>query len=446
MNLRIIPGQPLRGEIDLPGDKSLSHRTALLAALAWGESRIENFLVAGVTRALLTCLSELGVRWQLDGSCLTVTGEGMQALRPPRRAMDCGNSATTLRMLAGAVAAAGIPAVLDGSAGLRTRPMDRIVDPLRAMGVSIEAGPHGRAPVTLGARPGEQPLRALSHNLPVPSAQVKTALLLAGLAADGPTRLTEPVRSRDHTERLLSSMGAEIDVEPCAAGDPTYTVTLQPPSQPLRPLNLMLPGDFSSAAFLIVGALITPGSEIRLREVGLNPSRTGLLDVLRGMGARIEVEPTGTRHGEEIGNLTVRHSPLIGAEVKGPVIVRMIDEVPAFAVAAASAAGTTSVRGAGELRVKESDRIAGLCGGLRALSMEIHERVSGFDIGGGGPPRGGSVGCAGDHRLAMALAIAGLAAEAPVTVQGSEVIDESFPDFVSALESLGAVIRAEAGE
>ncbi len=430
----------------MPGDKSLSHRTALLAALARGESRIENFLVGGVTQALLACLTALGVRWQLDGSCLTVSGEGIEALHPPRRPLDCGNSGATLRMLAGALAAAGLPAVLDGSPSLRRRPMERIVDPLRAMGVRIETAPKGRAPLTLAARPRARPLRGLSHSLPVPSAQVKTALLLAGLAADGPSRLREPTSSRDHTERLLSRMGVEISVEPSAAGNSTYTLTLQPPTKPLRPLNLALPGDFSSAAFLIVGALITPGSAITLRDVGLNPTRTGLLDVLKGMGAHIKARTTGTHHGEEIGDLTVRHSSLVGAEVEGPLLVRMIDEVPVFAVAAASAAGSTTVQQAEELRVKESDRIVSMCQSLGALGVEIYESPGGFKLPGGTLPKGGLAGCAGDHRVAMALAIAGLTAEEPVTVQGAEVIDESFPGFVGTLQSLGAEVHAEGQE
>ncbi|NIR59942.1 MAG: hypothetical protein GWO02_10645 [Gammaproteobacteria bacterium] len=220
-------------------------------------------------------------------------------------------------------------------------------------------------------------------------------------------------------------------------------MTLQPPAQPLRPLTLRLPGDFSSAAFLIVGALITPGSEVTLRDVGLNPRRTGLLDVLRSMGARIAVDSCDIRDGEETGDLTVRYSPLVGAEVEGPLFIRMIDETPAFAVAAAFAAGNSAVRRAEELRVKESDRIASLCRGLSALGVEIHEAPDGFELPDGTPPRGGAAGCAGDHRLALALAIAGLAAEEPVTIEGAEVIDESFPGFVGSLQSLGAVLHPE---
>jgi 3-phosphoshikimate 1-carboxyvinyltransferase len=320
--------------------------------------------------------------------------------------------------------------------------MQRIVDPLRAMGVPIETA-QGHAPLTLGARSKERPLNAISYRLPVSSAQVKTALLLAGLSADGPTRLTEPVASRDHTERLLRRMGADISIEPTTAADSTSTVTLRPPARPLLPLHLRLPGDFSSAAFLIVAALITPASEIKLRHVGLNPSRTGLLDALQRMGAPIRVVSSGVRDGEEIGDLTVKHSPLVGTEVDGVLLVRMIDEVPAFAVAAAVATGKSAVREAEELRVKESDRIAALGRGLSALGVEIREARSGFGIEGGTPIRGGVAECAGDHRLGMALAIAGLAAEKPVTIRGAEIIGESFPDFVGTLQSLGALAEAD---
>lgn len=440
MDLVVVPGRPLRGEVNLPGDKSLSHRGALFAALAEGDSRLESFLVAGVTRSMLTCLSALGVGWELDGTTLTVAGPGIDGLLAPKAALDCGNSATTLRLLAGALAAAGLPAVLDGSPGLRRRPMDRIVEPLRAMGVRIDTATAGRAPLTLSARPARQRLRALRYELPVASAQVQTALLLAGLAADGPTTLTVAGPCRDHTQRLLISMGLKVDTR--SRGERgAHTVTLEPPSRPLRPLSFVLPGDFSAGAFLIVGALITPGSDITLRNVGLNPTRTGLLDAFRRMGASIRVTQTGERQGEPVGDLNVRHSPTRGTAVDGPLVVRMIDEFPAFAVAAAHAGGATVVRDAGELRVKESDRITSLVRGLGELGVEVQELDDGFELHGGQAAAGGVVRPDGDHRLAMAFAISGLAARGPITVRGAEIIDESFPGFAESLRSLGADVQ-----
>ncbi len=440
MNLLVVPGHPLLGEVSLPGDKSISHRGALFGALAEGESRLENFLVAGVTRAMLNCLGALGVGWELVDTTLTVAGRGIDGFSAPEAALDCGNSATTLRLLAGALAAAGRPAVLDGSPGLRRRPMDRIVEPLREMGVPIDTSETGRAPLTLSARPAQQRLRALRYELPMASAQVQTAILLAGLAADGPTRLTVPGPCRDHTQRLLASMGVKINTR-SAAEHGAHTVTLDPPSRPMRPLSFVLPGDISSAAFLIVGALITPGSDITLRSVGLNPTRTGLLEALTRMGASIRVTRKVERQGEPLGDLLVRYSPLRGTVVDGPLVVRMIDEFPAFAVAAAHADGATVVRDARELRLKESDRIASLVRGLGGVGVALQERDDGFELDGGQAAAGGVVSAGGDHRLAMAFATAGLAARGPITVRGAEIIDESFPSFAESLRSLGGDVQ-----
>lgn len=457
MNLIVSPGHPLHGYVALPGDKSLSHRAALLAALAEGESRIENFLVSGVTQAMLKALTELDVPWKLDGTTLTVQGCGLNRLRPPKEALDCGNSATTIRLLAGALAAAGLPAVLDGSPGLRRRPMGRIVEPLQAMGVPIEPSDGGTAPLKLTSRPPAQPLHPIDYTLPVASAQVKSCLLLAALAADGPTALREPGPSRDHTERMLRSMGVSVTSEQLPVisdqlsadnskaenpGNAFYITRIIPPREgALRPLRLTLPGDISSAAFLIVAALVTPGSEITLRDVGLNPSRTGLLDALRAMGADLQIVAQNERHGEPVGDLRVRHSRLNATRVNGPLVVRMIDEFPAFAVAAAYARGTTLVSEADELHHKESDRISALCQELCSLGVQASETPDGFIIQGGQALQGGTVQPHGDHRLAMSLAVAGLAAQAPVTVEGAEIISESFPEFVMTLQNLGADLR-----
>jgi 3-phosphoshikimate 1-carboxyvinyltransferase len=424
----------LSGECRLPGDKSLSHRVALLASLAEGESRIENYLVAGVTRAMLRALGDLGVVWELEGDRLTVQGKGPSGLRSPERALDCGNSATTLRLLAGALAGANVDCVLDGSTGLRARPMGRIVEPLREMGVRIDAAPGDVAPLRLHSRSSEEPLCALDTNLPVASAQVKSALLLAGLGAVGTTVLREPGPSRDHTERLLFGMGVSIVQEPR-----TCTVRMDPPQRPLHPLCLQLPGDISSAAFLIVAALILPGSDLVVREVGLNPTRLGLIDALRMMGAQIDVLACREVYGEPVGDLRIQASQLIGVTVDGSLVVRMIDEFPIFAVAAALAEGRTTVKEAEELRYKESDRIATLCREMQSMGAAMGEQPDGFTIEGGRRLVGGvRVDCHGDHRLAMALTVAGLAAEKPTVVQGAEVIDESFPQFLECLRSLGA--------
>ncbi len=446
MKLTIVPGTPLRGTAAVPGDKSLSHRAVLFSSLADGVSRIENFLVSGVTRVMLDALSDLGIVWSLDGDVLTVNGHGMSGLRAPKQPLNCGNSATTIRLLAGALAGVGIPAVLDGSPGLRRRPMGRIVDPLQRMGVPVEASVEGTAPLVMHERHPGQKLRGLVESLPVASAQVKSCLLLAALAADGQTVLREPGPSRDHTERMLGSMGVKIasrEVEE----NRCYETSLEPPVAALKPLNMALPGDFSAASFLVVAATITPGSEIHIPGVGLNPTRTGLLDALRSMGADIQVQNERQQAGEPVGDLVVRSAVLRSTQVSGALVVRMIDEFSVFGAAAAAAApGTSSgtlVSDAVELRYKESDRISTLCQELRALGVEATEAADGFSIP-GGQMVGGQAQAHGDHRLAMAMLVAGLAAREPVTVNGAEMINESFPGFVEVLRSLGAKIQEEA--
>jgi 3-phosphoshikimate 1-carboxyvinyltransferase len=460
MDLVTSPGGSLHGAANLPGDKSISHRAALFAGLALGDSRIENFLVSGVTRAMLDALTALGVAWEIEslkagavGQTLIVHGRGMHGMHHPNEPLNCGNSATTIRMMTGALAAAGISAVLDGSPGLRRRPMDRIVDPLRRMGVEIEST-GGCAPLTLS--PSSFPLHALDYDLPVASAQLKTCLLLAALAADGVSTLRENGPSRDHTERMLRSMGVSVIQDKYfEKGAAVYRTRLAPPGQvPLKPLSLALPGDFSSAAFIITAALITPGSDVTLHHVGLNPARTGLLDALLAMGGDIRITSQALRSDEPVGDLQIRHSRLHGTQISGEQVVRMIDEFPIFAVAAAYAEGATMVSDAAELRVKESDRISMLCAEMHSLGVEMFEKPDGFVIQGftqettpgaaqlspkqsTGWVRGGLVQPHGDHRLAMSLAVAGLASAQPVQIQGAEIIHESFPEFVSTLQALG---------
>ncbi len=431
--LTVAPAEaPLRGNVTLPGDKGLSHRSALFAVLARGESRIANYLDAGVTRPLLAALRQLGVPWHLEDGVLTVQGRGLHGLTVegvPR--LHCGHSATTMRLLAGFLAAAGIAAVLDGSAGLRRRPMRRVTAPLRQMGVPIE-DTDGHAPLTL--HPRQQPLQGITYRLPVASAQVKTALLLAALAAEGETTLTEPGPSRDHTERLFQAMGLPL-TRPAP-----HTVRLTPPiPAAVPPLRLTLPGDLSSAAFLLAAAVLVPGSRITLRGVMLNPTRTGFLDVLQRMGAHLEIAPRGETYGEPYGDITAAYSPdLQGTTVQGDDVVRMVDEFPIFAVVAAAAHGETVVREAEELRYKESDRIAAIVTRLQALGVEAEALPDGFRIAGGKPWRGGTLEAGGDHRIAMAFAIAGLRAQTPVNITGADIITQSFPNFAEALASLGA--------
>ncbi len=333
-------------------------------------------------------------------------------------------------------------ATLDGSAGLRRRPMNRIVDPLQQMGVDIQST-GGCAPLSL--RPSNFPLRPLNYSLPVASAQIKTCLLLAALAASGPTSLVEPGPSRDHSERMLRSMGATITTEKSYQdGKPLYKTTLTPPKgRVLSPLTMTLPGDFSSAAFLIVAALITPGSSVTIQGVGLNSARTGLLDALLGMGADICITAQASRSGEPVGDLIVKSSRLHGTNICGEQVVRMIDEFPIFAIAAAYASGATTVSEAAELRLKESDRIAVLCEELRKLGVQAVEHPDGFTIQGGAPVQGGVIAPHGDHRLAMSLAVAGLASQAPVCIQDAQIIEESYPEFTQTLQALGGRLVVE---
>ncbi|MBN1538119.1 MAG: 3-phosphoshikimate 1-carboxyvinyltransferase [Anaerolineales bacterium] len=437
MRLSIRPGNSLNGQVIVPGDKSISHRAALLGALGDGESRIEHFLNAGVTDAMLSILTQLRVPWQREGENLSISGNGWQGLHASLQALNCGNSGTTMRLLAGGLSAANIPAILDGSPGLRKRPMKRIVEPLKKMGVSIEAT-KGCAPIIISST--NLPLRGILHKMPVASAQVKSCLLLAALAADSPCIIVEPGPSRDHTECMLSEMGIAIEKWTETENNRVWYFTRLNPDhrQLLPPLNISIPGDFSAAAFFIVAAAIVPGSCIALQNVGLNPTRTGLLEVLIEMGGNIQITERVTPGAEPVGDVTVRHSVLKGIEISGSTVVRMIDEFPVFAVAAAYANGKTIVREAKELRFKESDRISALGGELTRLDVDFSETADGFIIQGCQVRGDAIVEAHGDHRIAMALTVAALAAEASVGVDGAEFIGESFPEFLPCLKKLGA--------
>ena len=421
--LLIRPGGPLRGRARVPGDKSISHRALLLGAIAAGASRVGNFLPARDPLATLHAVRALGIEVEaLDPKTLIVHGQGLHGLREPDDVLDCGRSGTTMRLLAGLLAGQPFLSLLTGEAQLRRRPMGRVVEPLRRMGATVLGREGGQLP-PLAFQGGN--LHGLDYTLPVASAQVKSALLLAGLYAGGPTTLREPGPARDHTERILKAMGCELQI--------ANRELRMAPVERLGALDVSVPGDFSSAALFIAAATLVPGSEIAVEGVGVNPTRTGLLDVLRAMGADVSLQNEQTVSGEPVADLTVCASALRGTEVGGELIVRTIDELPVLALAATQAQGETIVRDAAELRVKETDRIATTVQELRRLGAEIEPRPDGFLVHGPTPLRGTPVNSHGDHRLAMALAVAGLIAQGETLVQDVDCVDDSFPGFEAAL-------------
>lgn len=415
---------PLEGRVRVPGDKSISHRWLLLGALAEGSSTIKGFLPAADCLASLACIQALGVEVSRhDATTLTIHGRGLDGLRRPDAALNCVRSGTTMRLLAGILAGQDFESTLTGEAQLLRRPMRRIVEPLSEMGAKIE-DTDGCAPLSVFGRR----LHGYDHTLSVPSAQVKSALLLAGLYADGSTTVRQSGPARDHTERMLAAMGAPI-------GTAGLTVTLSATTS-LSPLSISVPGDISSAAFLLVAAALVPGSKTTIENVGVNATRTGLLGVLEAMGADITLSDARETGNEAVADITVRASQLRGTEIYGDTVVRMIDEFPVLAVAATQAHGSTYVRDAAELRVKETDRIATIIAELRALGAHIEPRRDGFVVEGPTQLRGGAVDSHGDHRLAMALAVAGLVASGETCVQNTDCIDDSFPGFDSLLAQL----------
>jgi len=418
MEVRLKPTAKFSGELTPPGDKSISHRAAILNALASGRAAIENFSPGEDCRATLDCLRALGVEVKYpDGGRVEVLGRGR--LEEAEDVLDARNSGTTLRLLCGVLAAQPFLSVITGDASLRSRPMDRVISPLRLMGAQIWGrGNDTRAPVVIKGAP----LRGITYRLPVPSAQVKSALLLAGLFADGKTVIEEPLPSRDHTERMLKAMGVPLERE----GD---KIILNPPRAPLRALDLTVPGDISAAAYFMVAAVLHPRGEVRIRNVGLNPTRSGIIEVLRAMGACIRIENERLEGEEPVADIAVGSSSLHGVEIGEELIPRLIDEIPVLAVAALAAPGTTIIRGAGELRVKESDRIATLVRELSLLGARVEELPDGMVIRGGKRLRGGEVASHNDHRLAMALAVASTLTFEEVTISGAEAVAVSYPGF-----------------
>jgi 3-phosphoshikimate 1-carboxyvinyltransferase len=436
--IRIAGPASVQGEIEAPGDKSISHRAVILGALAEGETAVSNLSPGDDARRTVDALRAMGVRIEAGGDRIEVEGTGGRGLEPPREPLDCGNSGTSMRLLAGVLAGQPFTAVLGGDASLSRRPMRRIVEPLGKMGARISgreagSGPAGTAeilpPLTVGGPGGGGSLQAIDHVSRVASAQVKSAVLLAGLFASGTTSFEEPDLSRDHTERMLGAFGARIRRE-------GLRVTITGGAR-LRGMPVEIPGDPSAAAFFLVAALVTPGSEVRVRRVGMNQTRTGLLDILRAMGARIEISNAGDASGEPVADLVARTSDLSAVSItETGLIVRAIDEFPILAVAAARAAGTTRIRNAGELRAKESDRLAAMAAELGKLGVRTKVWPDGVDIEGGATLKGAHCSSHGDHRVAMSLAVAGLAAEGETVIEDTSIVATSFPGFTEALASI----------
>jgi 3-phosphoshikimate 1-carboxyvinyltransferase len=420
----VRPAKRLRGTIAVPGDKSISHRAAIFNALAAGEAIVENFLDAEDCRSTLNVLGALGVACTLDGTRLHVRSDG--ALREATDVLDCGNSGTTMRLMAGVLAGQPFLSILSGDASLRERPMARIIDPLRQMGAAIDARDNGKcAPIAIHG--GN--LRGIHYKTPMASAQVKSAVLLAGLFAEGETVVEEPALSRDHTERMLASMGAPITRDGLAV-----RIT----RGALQPLSMRVPNDISAAAFWMVAAAVHPDAELRLTGVGMNPTRSGAIDALRAMGADLEVQEERAVGGEPVADVVVRSSRLEATEIAGDMVPRLLDEIPVLAVAAAFAHGKTVIRDAQELVVKESNRIASTASQLAALGVNIEPTADGMVIDGGRGISGGDVRSYGDHRLAMALAIAGVAGKGDVNIDQAGAVDISYPTFWADLDRITA--------
>ncbi len=425
MILTVEPVKRLVGDARVPGDKSISHRAALLAAVARGTTEIEGYLEAEDCLATIAAVRALGVAVERTGEgAFRIAGVGRRGLTEPADVIDCGNSGTMARLLMGLLAGQPFWTVMTGDASLRGRPMGRVATPLRAMGATIVGRADGtRLPLAVR---GAERVTPLTYELPVASAQVKSAVLLAGLCADGPVAVVEPTPSRDHSERMLQSFGARVDVT-------GRTVTLVPGE--LSATCVRVPGDISSAAFILAAGLIVPGASVVVTNVGVNPTRTGLLDVLDAMGAKVEWSDV-TSDPEPTARLAVRATTLAGASVDGAIVPRMIDEFPVLAVLAALADGVTDVRGAAELRVKESDRIAAIGRELGKMGVTVEDRPDGFRIEGPQRLRGARVASGGDHRMAMALAVAGLVAEGTTVIDDIACIATSFPGFVATLNAL----------
>lgn len=430
--LKIRSNGPLIGRCSVPGDKSISHRAVIFGSIAEGSSHIRNFLDGHDCRATMNIMRAMGVRIdEINRTRLEVHGVGLDGLQEPADVLDCDNSGTTMRLLAGLLAGQEFVSVLSGTSQIRGRPMARIVDPLHTMGAQIFGRQGGRyAPLTLVP----SRLSAIEYEMPVASAQVKSCILLAGLYAHGLTVVHQPGPARDHTERMLNSMGAPVS----ALGNTTHS---ERPQSPLEPLNILIPGDISSAAFLLVGASALPDSKLTIVDVGVNATRTGIVDALSEMGANIRRRARPLQGGEPVADLIVSGGGLKGLDFGGEQLVTMIDELPVLAVAATQAEGRTVVQDAQELRVKETDRIATTVSELKKMGAQIQETADGFIVDGPTRLTGAAVDSHGDHRLAMALAVAGVIAEGETTIHNAHVTADSFPGFESTLRALNVDVQ-----
>ena len=413
----------LRGEVTVPGDKSISHRSIMFGSLAKGTTEITHFLEGADCLSTISCFQKMGVSIERNGSHVLVHGQGMRGLKKPDSVLDCGNSGTTTRLISGILAAQDFSVTLTGDASIQKRPMKRIMTPLLQMGADIRSiHDNGCAPLAItGSR-----LHGIHYQSPVASAQVKSAILLAGLYAEGETRVTEPYVSRNHTELMLKGFGA--DVSSIIKEDGTATASIAP-CRELYAQDIIVPGDISSAAYFIAAALLVPGSSLLIKNVGINPTRAGFLSVCRDMGGDITLLNERQAGGEPSADLLVRHSSLHGVTIEGGLIPTLIDELPMAAVLAAFAEGTTVIRDAAELKVKESDRIATVTANLRAMGCDVTPTDDGMVVRGGSPLHGAVLDSYMDHRIAMSFAVAALAADGESRIRGANCVDISFPGF-----------------
>lgn len=415
----------LKGTLVVPGDKSISHRAVMLGSIAGGTTEVTHFLEGADCLSTISCFRSMGIEIGREGERLLIHGKGLHGLLEPSGVLDCGNSGTTMRLISGLLAGQPFPSSLTGDASIRRRPMKRIIDPLVSMGADIESAEgNGCAPLTIRGRR----LKGIRYASPIASAQVKSCVLLAGLYADGETGVTEPYPSRDHTERMLSYFGARVE-----AGESAVSVWPEPA---LQGRSVRVPGDISSAAYFIAAALLVPGSEVLLKNVGVNPTRDGILRVCRAMGAKLTLENVRTDGCEPVADLLVRASSLRGTVIEGALIPTLIDELPVLAVMAACASGTTVIRNAEELKVKESNRLDLIVEGLRAMGADVEGTPDGMIIRGGRPLHGAVIDSHLDHRLAMSFAVAGLLADGTTTVTGDSCVAISYPGFCQDLRSL----------
>ncbi len=431
LRFRVKPGGRLAGEVRVPGDKSISHRSIMLGSLATGVTRVKGFLEGEDSLATLAAFRAMGVAIEgPDNGTVEITGVGLRGLRAPDEPLYLGNSGTSMRLMSGLLAGQSFDTTLTGDTSLSGRPMKRVVTPLSAMGAHIYTTLNGTAPLVIH---GGSPLHGIEYDMPVASAQVKSSLLLAGLYADGRTCISEPAPTRDHTERMLSGMGYPVQREDnrvCIEG-----------GHALSAIDIDIPADISSAAFYLVGASIAPGSDLLLQHVGMNPTRTGVIDILRMMGADIEVGNERDVGGEPVADLRVKYASLVGVEIPAALVPLAIDEFPAIFVAAACAEGQTVLTGAEELRVKESDRIQVMADGLATLGVAAEATPDGMIIKGGAID-GGSIDSHGDHRIAMAFAMAALRAHGEIEIRDCANVNTSFPDFVAIASQAGLSISA----